>query len=69
MQDENPNTPAEEEKFEVSFRILGNELLAMQLISASKKKNWIVFGLIALILMSVLAERLLPVIDKMSSAL
>jgi hypothetical protein len=58
----NPIDPVENDKFEVSFRLLGNELFAMQLVSASRKRNWIVFGLLALILVTILAERMIPLI-------
>lgn len=71
MSDEN-TTPEEvsvapEEKFEISLRLLGNEILAMALLSQSKKKNWVVFGLIAFILITVILERLVPVIEKMQA--
>ena len=57
-----PVDPIENDKFEVSFRLLGNELFAMQLLRASRKRNWIVFGLVALILVTILAERMIPLI-------
>lgn len=72
MSDENTTTdenPAPEEKFEISLRLLGNEILAMALLSQSKKKNWIVFGLIAFILMTIVLERLVPVIEKMQTVM
>lgn len=72
MSNENTTTdenPAPEEKFEISLRLLGNEILAMALLSQSKKKNWIVFGLIAFILMTIVLERLVPVIEKMQTVM
>lgn len=73
MSDENI-TPEEvntapEEKFEISLRLLGNEIIAMALLSQSKKKNWVVFGLIAFILTTVILERLVPVIEKMQAVM
>jgi hypothetical protein len=61
--------PAPEEKFEISLRLLGNEIFAMQLISQSAKKNWAIFGLISLILVTVIVEQLLPLIEKVSTML
>lgn len=71
MSDEITTTtePAPEERFEVSLRLLGNEIIAMALLSQSKKKNWVVFGLIAFILITVVLERLVPVIEKMQAVM
>jgi hypothetical protein len=63
----NENTP--EEKFEISLRLLGNEIFAMQLMSQSAKKNWAVFGLIALVLLTIVVEQMLPVIKSVSEML
>lgn len=63
------STPAPEEKFEISLRLLGNEIVAMALLSQSKKKNWVVFGLISLILITVILERMVPVIEKMQGVM
>lgn len=61
--------PAPEEKFEISLRLLGNEIVAMALLSQSKKKNWVIFGLISLILITVILERMVPVIEKMQGVM
>lgn len=61
--------PAPEEKFEISLRLLGNKILAMALLSQSKKKNWIVFGLISFVLITFILERLVPVIEKMQGVM
>lgn len=50
----------ETETFEIALRILGNEIFAMQISSKSAKKNWIIFGLITLVLLTVLANQLSP---------
>jgi len=52
---------------EVSFRVLGNEVLAMQLFSKSKTKNWIFFSVFALLLLAVMLNQLMPVIVTLSS--
>jgi hypothetical protein len=62
-------SPALEEKFEISLRLLGNEIFAMQLVSQSAKKNWAIFGLISLILVTIIVEQLLPLIEKVSTVL
>ena len=66
---ETNSTPAPEEKFEISLRLLGNEIVAMALLSQSKKKNWVIFGLISLILITVILERMVPVIEKMQGVM
>lgn len=52
----------EEDKFAIAFRILGNEVFAMELMSKSHKKNWVVFGFIALILSTIFLNQLMPII-------
>jgi hypothetical protein len=54
--------PVETDSFELSFRLLGNEIIAMQLSSTSTKKNWIIFGLISLVLLAFLANQLTPLL-------
>jgi hypothetical protein len=56
----------EEEKFQISFKVLGNEIFSMELKSQSKRKNWVVFGIILLIALSILFHQLLPVITTLS---
>jgi hypothetical protein len=53
----------QEDKFEIAFRVLGNEIFAMNLISKSAKKNWAVFGVVLLILVSILMQQLAPLIS------
>ena len=65
---ENETLPPEE-KFEISLRLLGNEIFAMQLMSQSQKKNWAVFGLISLVLITIIVEQMLPIIEKVSTML
>lgn len=56
------NEPPEEDKFEIVFRILGNEIFGMQLTSQSRTKNWAVFGLIVLVVLTLLFSELSPLI-------
>lgn len=49
-----------EDTFEVSLRILGNEILGMRLTSASRMRNWAAFGIIALLVMLAITGELLP---------
>lgn len=51
---------AEPEKFEVTIRIMGNEILAFSLMSDSPRKNWILVSLISLIIVIMLLQYALP---------
>ncbi len=62
------NTPVEVDSFELAFRLLGNEIIAMKLSSKSSKKNWIIFGLISLVLLAFLANQLTPLFLALSPA-
>jgi hypothetical protein len=55
------------EVFEISLRILGNEIFAMNILSKSTKKNWVIFGLISLVLLTMLANQLSPAIIALFS--
>ena len=52
----------EEDTFEISFRILGNEIFAMELASKSRHKNWAVFGLIVLVMITLFVNQLIPLV-------
>lgn len=54
--------PQDSEVFEISLRILGNEIFAMNILSKSAKKNWVIFGLITLVLLTLLANQLSPAV-------
>lgn len=58
----NDHLPIEEDKFSIAFRLLGNEIFAMDLMSKSRKRNWVVFGIIILILMTIFVQQLLPLL-------
>lgn len=64
--EDNNLIPLDEDKFAIAFRILGNEVFAMELMSKSHKKNWVVFGFIALILATIFLNQLMPVIVLIS---
>jgi len=54
--------PQDSEVFEISLRILGNEIFAMNILSKSAKKNWVIFGIITLVLLTLLANQLSPAV-------
>jgi len=51
---EQPN----QDNFEISFRILGNEFFGMKISSESRAKNWAFFGLITLVAMTLLVNKM-----------
>ena len=54
MPEQSPDT------FEVKLRVLGNEVLGMEISSQSKARNWAAFGLVALIVISLVAAQVAP---------
>lgn len=50
----------EKDRFEISFRVLGNEIFGMEVMSQSRLKNWAFFGLITLAAVSILFSQLAP---------
>lgn len=59
-------TDQHEDNFEISLRILGNEIIGMRLTSASRARNWAAFGIIALlIILAITAELLPPIIEAL----
>jgi len=52
-----PKTP---DTFEISLRILGNEIVGMRLTSESKARNWAAFGIIATAILLALIVELMP---------
>jgi hypothetical protein len=53
----------ETDKFEFAIRILGNEVFAFSLSSASAKRNFIVTGMIITVFAVILLKELVPVIQ------
>jgi len=52
--------PINRDKFEISFRILGNEFFGMQIASESRVKNWAFFGLLTLVALTLLVNSIGP---------
>jgi len=61
---EQPN----QDNFEISFRILGNEFFGMKISSESRAKNWAFFGLITLVAMTLLVNKIGPALIQMINA-
>jgi hypothetical protein len=49
-----------EEKFELSMRIMGKEVLAFSMLSNSKRKNWVTISVVTIIILVFLLEYALP---------
>lgn len=49
-----------EEKFEISIRVMGREVFAFSLLSDSKRKNWVAISIITIIVIIALMEYALP---------
>lgn len=49
-----------EEKFEVSMRVMGREVLAFSMLSDSKRKNWVAISVITIAILIALMEYALP---------
>ena len=59
MNEQEQTSPAED-TFEISLRILGNEIIGMRLASASRMRNWAVFGILALAAILAITGEFLP---------
>lgn len=53
----------EGDTFEISLRLLGNEVIGMRLNSQSKARNWIVLAMICLIIIAAIAAQIIPLIQ------
>jgi hypothetical protein len=51
------------DEFQISLRILGNEVIGLRLTSASRARNWAAFGIIATALMLAMLVEALPTIQ------
>lgn len=51
----------EPDTFEISLRILGNELIGMKLSSQSRMRNWIVLAMICFVIIVVVAADVAPI--------
>jgi hypothetical protein len=52
------------DEFQISLRILGNEVIGLRLTSASRARNWAAFGIIATALMLAMVVEALPTIQE-----
>lgn len=52
------------DEFQISLRILGNEVIGLRLTSASRARNWAAFGIIATALMLAMLTEALPTIQE-----
>lgn len=53
-------TAAPIDVFELGFRLFGNEIFAMSVTSQSRVKNWAFFGVLTLVVITVLVANLGP---------
>lgn len=53
------------DEFQISLRILGNEIIGLQLRSASRARNWAAFGIIATAVMLAMLVEALPTIQAL----
>lgn len=58
---------SEPEKFEMALRLLGNEVLAFSILSASKRKAWIAIAIISLIVLLAVSSQFIPLLTALSS--
>jgi hypothetical protein len=56
------------DEFQISLRILGNEIIGLRLTSASRARNWAAFGIIATALMLAMFVEALPAIQAIMEA-
>lgn len=55
------------EKFEMAFRLLGNEVLAFSISSESKRKNWIIISIISVVVLLAVVNQFVPLIATLAS--
>ena len=53
------------DEFQISLRILGNEIIGLQLNSSSKTRAWAAFGIIATAVMVTLLVDAIPLIQEL----
>lgn len=61
--DENSKEP---ERFEMAFRLLGNEVLAFSILSESKRRAWIAISIIALVVLLAVSSQFIPLFTALS---
>jgi hypothetical protein len=58
-----------EDNFEISFRVLGNEFFGMKISSQSKAKNWAFFGVLTLVAVSLIVNEIGPAFVAMFNSI
>lgn len=58
-----------EEKFELSMRIMGKEVLAFSMLSDSKRKNWVTISVVTIVILVFMLEYALPGITTLITAI
>lgn len=53
-------TPTDTDTFEISLRVLGNEVIGMRLTSQSKVRTWVALAMICLVVLVVVAMEAAP---------
>lgn len=61
--------PLNEDNFEISFRILGNEFFGMKISSESRAKNWAFFGVLTLVAAAILVNEIGPALVAMVNSI
>lgn len=56
-----------EEKFELTLRLFGTEVVAFKLTSESQRKMWIVMATIVILLLTAVANQVIPLIELLTS--
>jgi hypothetical protein len=58
----------EPDEFQISLRILGNEIIGLQLKSESRARNWAAFGLISTAIIMTIFVESLPAIQALTGS-
>lgn len=61
--------PVNEDNFEISFRVLGNEFFGMKISSESRTKNWAFFGVLTLVAVTLLVNEIGPALISMINSI
>ena len=64
MTDKDETEKISKDTFEIAFRVLGNEIFGMTLVSHSRVRNWAVFGVVVLIALTIMVSELAPAFES-----
>lgn len=56
-----------EEKFELTLRLFGTEVVGFKLTSESQRKMWIVMATVVILLLTAVANQVIPLIQLLSN--